>query len=151
MKTYFFNFSYDHPCPFIRAHSHCAAFFSDCDCDSSYHNKWVAQDSVEVFTLCDCDNIINSYAAHCEQKQITVANHTVWTDPKCYVSLCRRFLETNLWRTTCSSQIGPTIQHFLHPINLNTKSSSKTRNSDLHTHRYKLNNNGYAPWEICYF
>ena len=28
--------------------------FSDCDYDSSYHNKWVVQDSMEVFTLCDC-------------------------------------------------------------------------------------------------
>ena len=25
--------------------------FSDCDCDFSYHNKWVVQDSMEVFTL----------------------------------------------------------------------------------------------------
>ena len=48
----------------VNAHSHCAFFFSDCDCDSSFRNKWVVQDSVEVFTLCDCDNITNSYVAH---------------------------------------------------------------------------------------
>ena len=34
------------------------------DCDSSYRNKWVVQDSMEVFTLCDSDNITNSYTAH---------------------------------------------------------------------------------------
>ena len=28
---------------------------------------------MEVFTLCDCDNIINSYLAHYNQKQIAVA------------------------------------------------------------------------------
>ena len=44
----------------LRARSHCA-IFSGCDCDSSYRNKWVVQDSMEVFTLCDCDNITNSY------------------------------------------------------------------------------------------
>ena len=53
---------------------HAVRFFSDCDCDSSYRNKWVAQDSVEVFTLCDCNHITNSYIAHYEQKQIAVAN-----------------------------------------------------------------------------
>ena len=57
-------------------------FFSDCDCDSSYHNKKVAQDSMEVFALCDCNNIINSYSALYEQKQIAVTNRTVWTGPK---------------------------------------------------------------------
>ena len=41
----------------LRARSHCV-IFSDCDCNSSYRNKWVVQDSMEVFTLCDC-NIIN--------------------------------------------------------------------------------------------
>ena len=51
----------------IKARSH-NVFFSDCDCDSFHRNKWVTQDSIEVFTLCDCDNITNSYAAHCEQK-----------------------------------------------------------------------------------
>ena len=43
-------------------------FFSDCDCDSSYRNKWVAQDSMEMFTLCDCNNMTNSYVAHYKQK-----------------------------------------------------------------------------------
>ena len=47
--------------------------FSDCDCDSSYCNKWVVQDSMEVFTLCNCNNITNSYVAHFSQKQIAVA------------------------------------------------------------------------------
>ena len=37
----------------LKAHSH-STFFSDCDCDSSYRNKWVVQESMEVFTLCDC-------------------------------------------------------------------------------------------------
>ena len=36
-----------------------------------------AQDSKEVFTLCDCDNITNSYTAHYEQEQIAVTNRTV--------------------------------------------------------------------------
>ena len=31
------------------------------------------QIEVEVFTLCDCDNITNSYLAHYKQKQIAVA------------------------------------------------------------------------------
>ena len=35
-----------------------------CYCDSFYRNKWVIQDSMEVFTLCDCDNITCSYVAH---------------------------------------------------------------------------------------
>ena len=51
----------------IKAHSH-YAFFSHCNCDSSCRNKWVAQDSMEVFTLCDCDNITNSYVTQCKQK-----------------------------------------------------------------------------------
>ena len=45
---------------FERARSHCA-LSSDCYCDSSYHSKWVIQSSMEVFTLCDYDNITNSY------------------------------------------------------------------------------------------
>ena len=45
----------------------------DCDCDSSYRNKCFVQKSTEVFTLCDCDNITNSYTVHYEQKQIAVA------------------------------------------------------------------------------
>ena len=45
----------------FRAHSH-SAFFCDCDCDSFLCKKWVTQDSMEVFTLCDCDSITNSYA-----------------------------------------------------------------------------------------
>ena len=32
----------------------------------------VAQDSMEVFTLCDCDNLTSSQTAHCKQKQIAV-------------------------------------------------------------------------------
>ena len=64
----------------IRVHSHCAFFFSDCDCDSYYHSKWVVQNSMEVFTLCNCDNLTSSYAAHCKQNHIAVANRTVWTE-----------------------------------------------------------------------
>ena len=56
----------------LRAHSHCA-ISSGCGCDSSYCNKWVVQDSMELFTLCDCDNITNPYLAHYKQKQIAVA------------------------------------------------------------------------------
>ena len=51
----------------LKVRSHCA-FFSDCDCDFSYRNKWIVQDSMEVFTLCNSDNITDSYVAHCEQK-----------------------------------------------------------------------------------
>ena len=53
--------------------------FSDCNChcDSFCHNQWVAQDSMEVLALCDCDNITRSCAAHCKQKQIAIANRTV--------------------------------------------------------------------------
>ena len=47
----------------LKAQSH-VAFFSDCDCDSSYRNKWAVQDSMEVFTVCDCDNITNSHVVH---------------------------------------------------------------------------------------
>ena len=56
----------------LRARSHCA-IFSDCDCYSSYGDKCVVQDSMEVFTLCDCDNITNPYLANYKQKQIAVA------------------------------------------------------------------------------
>ena len=48
-------------------------FFSDCDCDSSYHNKWDAEDSMKVFRICDLINIVNSYLVHYKQKQIAVA------------------------------------------------------------------------------
>ena len=41
---------------------HTVRFFSNCDCDLSYYNKWVVQDSKEVFTLCDCDNLTISYS-----------------------------------------------------------------------------------------
>ena len=44
----------------VKARSHCA-IFSDCDCDYSYRNKWVVQDSMVVFTLWNCDNVTNSY------------------------------------------------------------------------------------------
>ena len=59
----------------LKAHSH-NAFFSNRDCDSSYDNKWVVRDSMEVFTLCDCDNITGSIIAHCKQKQITQCERT---------------------------------------------------------------------------
>ena len=53
---------------------HTVRFFSDCDCDSSYRNKWVVQDSREVFTLCDCDNISKSLCSPiASKKQIAVA------------------------------------------------------------------------------
>ena len=42
---------------------------------------WMIQDSMDVFTLCDCHNITNSYVTHYKQKQIAVAirkKRTVW-------------------------------------------------------------------------
>ena len=42
-----------------------------------YRNKWVVKDSMEVFTLCDCDNFISFYTPHHKQRQIAVANYTV--------------------------------------------------------------------------
>ena len=63
-----------------RNPSHCV-FFSDFNSNSSYRNKWVVRDSMKVFTLCDWGNITNSNTVHYEQKQIAVANHTVWTGP----------------------------------------------------------------------
>ena len=45
--------------------------------DFSYQNEWVVQDSMDVFTLCNCDSITSSYAAHCNQKLIAVANFTI--------------------------------------------------------------------------
>ena len=55
----------------LRAHSHCT-IFSDCDYDSSHCNKWVVRDSTEVFTLCDCNNITNSYLAQYKEEQIAI-------------------------------------------------------------------------------
>ena len=49
----------------VRTGSYCA-ILSDFDCHSSYCNKWVAQDSMEMFTLCNYNKIINSYHAHYE-------------------------------------------------------------------------------------
>ena len=48
----------------FKTHSHCAIVT-----DSSYHNKWVVQDTMEVFTLYDCENLTSSYAAHCKQNK----------------------------------------------------------------------------------
>ena len=56
---------------FLRDRSQCA-IFSDCGCDSSYRNQWVTQDSMEVFTLCDCKNVTTFYIARYKQKQIAV-------------------------------------------------------------------------------
>ena len=42
----------------LKVHSHCV-FFSDCNCDSSYHNKWVVQDSMEV-RLWEHHHLLNS-------------------------------------------------------------------------------------------
>ena len=56
----------------IRARSHCT-IFSNCECDSSGHNKWVVQYSMEVFTQYECDNITNSYLTHYNKQQIAVA------------------------------------------------------------------------------
>ena len=60
---------------------HIVRFFSDCDCNSSYRNKWVVQDSMEVFTLWGFNNITNSHLARNKQKQIAIAirkKRTVW-------------------------------------------------------------------------
>ena len=32
---------------------------------------------MEVFTLCNCNNLTNSFSAHCKQNQIAVANRSV--------------------------------------------------------------------------
>ena len=55
-----------------------------CDCNFSYHNNEVVQDSMEVFPLCNC----NPCAIHKNQKQITVANPTVWTGIESYKPFC---------------------------------------------------------------
>ena len=70
----------------LKARSHCAFFFSYCNCDFPYRNKWVVQDSMEVFTRCDCNNIPRSYVVHCKQKQIAVANRTVWVSLKTWLT-----------------------------------------------------------------
>ena len=49
---------------------------SDCDSYSSYRNKWVVQNFMDVFTLCDCDNVTRSYTVHYKQKLIALANRT---------------------------------------------------------------------------
>ena len=41
-------------------------FFSDGDCDSSGHNKWVTQ-----------NNLTSSSTVYCKQKQIAVSNRTL--------------------------------------------------------------------------
>ena len=87
---------------FLRARSHCA-FSSDCDCDSSYHDKCVVQNSMEVFTLCDCDKITNSYAAHYEQEQIAVAIRKK--------SLCERALRNSAFSRL--ALIAPFFPHSL--------------------------------------
>ena len=46
---------------------HTVRFFSDCVCNSSCYNKCVVQDSMEVSTLCDFDNITNYYVAYYKQ------------------------------------------------------------------------------------
>ena len=70
---------------------HCV-LFSSCNCDSCYRNKWAVQDSVKAFTPCDCDSITISYTIHYNKKQITFANHTVWTDLRGSFTLCDFFL-----------------------------------------------------------
>ena len=48
---------------------HTMRFFSDCDSDSSYHIKWIVQELMEVFTLCDCGNITNFFLVYCKQNK----------------------------------------------------------------------------------
>ena len=67
----------------LKARSNCA--FCNCDWDSSYPNRWVEQDSVEMFTLCTLWQG-NFYLSHHKQKQIAIAirkNRTVWTSLNC--------------------------------------------------------------------
>ena len=40
-----------------------------CDCDFTYRKKWVVKDSVQVFTLCDCDNIASPYTVRWKQNK----------------------------------------------------------------------------------
>ena len=70
-------------------------FFSDCDCDSSCRNKWVVQDSTEVFTQYDCDNLTRSYIAHCKQKQITRKSQCEWGLQQKQIAQCERDLNKN--------------------------------------------------------
>ena len=82
LESYFCNISFffvkENPCGcgfhHLKARSHCA-FFPHCDFNFVYRNKWVVQDSMEVFTLCDCGNITYSYVAHSEQKTNRSRNH----------------------------------------------------------------------------
>ena len=54
----------------LNQHRSHGPIFSDCDCNSSFRNKWVVQNSMEVFTLCVCNNITSSYVAHHKQKEL---------------------------------------------------------------------------------
>ena len=45
----------------LEARSHSAFFFLIASAIHLVANKWVAQESMEVFTLYDCDNITNFY------------------------------------------------------------------------------------------
>ena len=58
----------------IWAHLHYAIFFLIATVIPLIATNGLYRDSMEVFTLCDCDNITNSYPAHYKQKQIAVAN-----------------------------------------------------------------------------
>ena len=70
-----------------------------------FHNKWVVQDSMEVFTLCNCYNLISSYTTY-RQTQNAVAKRTVWMDLKRYQCELR---EISITVGTCRSDlVAPT-------------------------------------------
>ena len=66
---------------FLKARSHCAFFFwwrlliPLIVTNGLHKTRW------KCSHYATCDNITNSTVSHYEQKQIAVANHTVWTDP----------------------------------------------------------------------
>ena len=59
---------YEQKFAFLKVHSHCTIATA-----IPLSSSWAVEDSMKMFTLC------NPYAAHCKQKQIKVANRTVWT------------------------------------------------------------------------
>ena len=53
----------------VKGLIHTVCFFPKYDCDLSCRNKWILQNSMEEFTLCDCNNITNFY---CSRKWYSV-------------------------------------------------------------------------------
>ena len=101
---------------YLKVYSH-GSYFSDCDCDSSCRNTWVVEESMELFELCDCTSITNSYVAQYQQKQIAVA---IGKNVQCKRSLSDKmrhshareiFISTET--TICSPSSGTIIENCL--------------------------------------